>query len=89
MPDEEIAFPFNIISFPSSNDSAGSEAMVAKNRMLYERVRDEGAVLYPVSAFPMTSDDWQDHFGSAWPRLRRAKERYDPQNTLTPGYQVF
>ncbi|GAA3058712.1 hypothetical protein GCM10010520_03950 [Rhizobium viscosum] len=89
MPAEDVAFPFNIIRFPSSNAAAGSKAMVAKNRALYERVRSEGAVLYPVSAFPMTGDDWQDHFGPAWPRLRQAKERYDPRHTLTPGYQVF
>ncbi|WP_105426006.1 FAD-binding protein [Neorhizobium tomejilense] len=89
MPDEDVAFPFNIIRFPPSNNMAKIDAMVARNRALYESVRSEGGVLYPVSAFPMTSGDWQDHFGPAWPRLRQAKKRYDPRHTLTPGYQVF
>ena len=65
------------------------ERMTASNRALYDRVRDAGGVLYPVSAFPMRAADWRDHFGAAWPRLYEAKERYDPCHTLTPGYEVF
>lgn len=89
MPSEEIAFPFNIISIPPSNDAAETERMIARNRTLYQRVRRQGGVLYPVSAFPMTGADWEDHFGPAWPQLRQAKERYDPRRTLTPGYELF
>lgn len=89
MPEEEVAFVFNLIRIPSSDDPAAVEATVARNRALYERMRGEGGVLYPVSAFPMTAEDWREHFGPAWPRLCEAKERYDPHNTLTPGYEVF
>ena len=59
--------------------------MVASNRMLYDRIR---GMLYPVSAFPMSSEDWKDHFGMRWPLLHDAKRRYDPLGTLTPGYNV-
>ena len=48
-----------------------------------------GGTLYPVSAFPMSPDDWRQHFGSAWTRLREAKRRYDPHNLLTPAYNVI
>lgn len=89
MPDEDVAFVFNLIRIPSTGDPAGIEATIARNRVLYERVRGEGGVLYPVSAFPMTDEDWQAYFGPAWPRLCEAKARYDPHNTLTPGYEVF
>lgn len=38
------------------------------------------------------SDDpagWREHFGQEYQRLRAAKHIYDPQNLLTPGYEVF
>lgn len=89
VPDENIVFPFNIIRIPASNDKAKAAQMVANNRALYDRVRGAGGLLYPVSAFPMRGTDWKDHFGPTWRALREAKERYDPNNALTPGYELF
>jgi FAD/FMN-containing dehydrogenase len=89
LPDEEIVFPFNVIRIPVSNDPARVEQAVTQNRVLYDRIRDAGGVQYPVGAFPMSHDDWKDHFGSKWLLLREAKHRYDPGNVLTPGYNVF
>jgi hypothetical protein len=65
------------------------ELMVAQNRLLYDLIRKAGGVQYPVSAFPMSGDDWKDHYGSSWSRLDEAKRRYDPGNLLTPGYNLF
>ncbi|WP_246798443.1 FAD-binding protein [Rhizobium leguminosarum] len=89
MPDESIAFPFNLIRIPASKDATKAEHMVISNRALYERLRDAGSVLYPVSAFPMSQNDWKDHFGPRWSLLHDAKQRYDPLATLTPGYTMF
>jgi cytokinin dehydrogenase len=82
-------FPFNLIRIPISNDPLAAGVMVAQNRAFYDRIRKAGGMLYPVSAFSMSSADWQDHFGPRWPQLREAKRRYDPGNLLTPGYNVF
>src|SRR5262249_18454484 len=82
LPDECVAFPFNLVRIPASKDAAQVERMVASNRMLYDRIRGIGGVLYPVSAFPMSSEDWKDHFGMRWPLLHDAKRRYDPLGTL-------
>ena len=89
LPDEEIVFPFNLIRIPAANDPLATGIMVAQNRTLYDRIRKAGGVLYPVSAFSMSSVDWQDHFGPRWPQLREARRRYDPANLLTPGYSLF
>ena len=86
LPDEAVVFVLNIIRIPASNDRAAAERMVAHNRELYERVRDRGGVLYPVSALPMSPADWQRHFGAAWPGFQEARRRYDPAGILTPGY---
>jgi cytokinin dehydrogenase len=89
MPGEAVAFCFNLIRIPASEDATEARRMVEANRKLYERVRKAGGVLYPVSAFPMHDTDWRAHFGSMWPFLHGAKERYDPLHALTPGYEVF
>ena len=76
----------NVIRIPTSNDRAAAERMLAHNRKLYERIRDRGGVLYPVSALPMSTGDWQRHFGPARPGFQEARRRYDPAGILTPGY---
>ena len=86
---EGVVFPFNIIRIPTSNDAATLELMVAQNRLLYDLIRKAGGVQYPVGAFPMSVNDWQNHFGSSLPLLSAAKRRHDPGNSLTPGYNVF
>ena len=88
LPDENVAFPFNLIRIPASDDVAKKEQMVAQNRVLYDRIRNAGGTLYPVSAVPMSSDDWRHHFDSAWQPLRDAMQHYDPANILTPGYDL-
>ena len=46
-----------------------SSEMVAQNRALYDRIREAGGVLYPVSAFAMSAEDWKQYFGPRWPQL--------------------
>ncbi|MBR1275178.1 FAD-binding protein [Bradyrhizobium sp. AUGA SZCCT0283] len=89
LPAEDIVFVFNLIRIPASNDAATAERMLAENRMLYDRIREAGGIQYPVGAFAMSSDDWTAHFGSGWPQLREAKQRYDPGHLLAPGYNLF
>jgi FAD/FMN-containing dehydrogenase len=63
--------------------------MLGLNKALHRRARRAGGTVYPVNAMPMTSQDWQAHFGPAWDRLSRAKHRYDPSGILAPGQQLF
>jgi FAD/FMN-containing dehydrogenase len=87
LPAGELCFTFNLIRIPTTGDTAGQ--LVAANRAVYERVRAAGGTLYPASALPMTPADWREHFGSAFERLREAKQTFDPDHILTPGYEVF
>jgi hypothetical protein len=89
LPDDDIAFPFNLIRIPASNDAATVDRMVGQNRALYDRIRSAGGVQYPVGAVPFSPADWKDHLGPMWSSLSAAKRRYDPGNVLTPGYNVF
>jgi cytokinin dehydrogenase len=87
LPDDGLVFPFNVVRVAAGKKKV--EQMVTQNRELYERIRRTGGVLYPVSAFPMSSGDWKEHFAASWPALAEARRRYDPDNVLTPGYEVF
>jgi cytokinin dehydrogenase len=87
LPQDSVAFSFNIVRIGTSKEKV--EQLVSQNRALYEQIRGAGGVLYPVSAFPMSLEDWKLHFASRWPALAEARRRYDPDNVLTPGYEVF
>ncbi|MDH6213913.1 FAD-binding protein [Streptomyces pseudovenezuelae] len=72
---------------PERPDVVGQ--LVAANRAVYERARAVGGVLYPVSALPMTPEDWRAHYGPAWDDLVRAKALYDTNRILTRGYGLW
>jgi FAD/FMN-containing dehydrogenase len=87
VPDEPVVFTLNLIR-SAPHDAARIGQMLEQNRALYSRIRSAGGRLYPVSAIRLTTDDWAEHFGPMWPVVRRAKERFDPEHILTPGYQL-
>jgi FAD/FMN-containing dehydrogenase len=89
LPEDDLVYAFNLVRIPTTDDAAESNRLVKANRAIYKRVRAAGGTLYPVSAFPMSHDDWRRHFGSAWERLHEAKRTFDPGRVLTPGYEVF
>ncbi len=89
LPEDDLVYAFNFVRIPATGDRAQAERLVKANRAAYERIRAKGGTLYPVSAFPMSRDDWRLHFGPAFHQLRDAKRTYDPSNILTPGYEVF
>jgi cytokinin dehydrogenase len=89
LPPGPVCFTFNLLRFPPTDDAVQARRMVAANRAVYERVRDAGGTLYPVSAAPMSRADWRVHFGEAFGRLADAKREHDPGHVLTPGYEVF
>jgi FAD/FMN-containing dehydrogenase len=89
LPSDGLCWAFNLIRIPTTDDPARTERLVQANRAVYDRIRDAGGTLYPVSAFPMSADDWRHHFGPAFGLLQAAKQRFDPDLLLTPGYEVF
>jgi cytokinin dehydrogenase len=89
LPADDLVYAFNFVRIPATDDRAEADRLVSANRATYERVGATGGTLYPVSAFPMSHNDWRRHFGPAFQRLREAKRTYDPSNVLTPGYEVL
>ena len=90
LPPEPLCHAFNLIRLPDAVDPDAAEQLVDANRTTYERVHDAGGSLYPASAaFSPSPAEWRDHFGPAYGLLREAKERFDPDMLLTPGYEIF
>ena len=89
LPDDDRCYAFNLIRVPTTDDADEAARLVESNRAVHERVLAGGGTLYPVSAFPMSPDDWRRHFGPRWRRLRAAKRAFDPNRVLTPGYELF
>jgi cytokinin dehydrogenase len=87
VPDESSAFHLSLLRFP---DPAQVSVMLAQNRALYDSVVAMGGKRYVIGAIPdYTTADWEQHFGLEWDFLVEAKNRFDPDNVLTPGQGIF
>jgi cytokinin dehydrogenase len=89
LPDEPIAFAFNLLRTAPPGDPATLNAMVASNRSLYDEVVRRGGTRYSIGAIPFSQRDWKRHFGARWGLLVSSKHRFDPDNVLTPGQGIF
>lgn len=88
---DDWVFLFDILttSFAPGADQAFTDSMLARNRALFEDVRELGGTRYPIGALEFSTADWKAHFGDAWKAFRKAKKKYDPERILTPGPAIF
>src|SRR5262245_3444822 len=84
MPNEELVFKFQLSRQPPA--SADISSLITMNRTLYERARDMGGTRLTTTAIPFSQADWIQHYGPVWESFRAAKNRFDPNNVLTPGH---
>jgi cytokinin dehydrogenase len=89
MPSDGLSYAFNLVRLPATADRRAARRLVEANKATYRRIKAAGGTLYPVSALSLSRRQWRDHFGPAFAQLEAAKRRFDPENTLTPGYEVF
>jgi FAD/FMN-containing dehydrogenase len=90
MPDEKQAFAIWLFhASPRANPEVRS-AITASNRDLLEKMTALGGKRYAPYAGVMSPTAWQEHFGpEIWRRLSAAKKKFDPNNVLTPGPNMF
>jgi FAD/FMN-containing dehydrogenase len=88
-PSDSLFYAFNFVRVPTTNDAANASRLVDVNKTIYGRVKAAGGTLYPVSAFTLSNSEWRQHFGTAFGILDGAKQKYDPNNILTPGYEIY
>lgn len=82
-------FFFDLLNFYGP-EATGFDAMLERNRRLYDRLVAMGGKRYIIGAVPnMTVNDWKRHFGAAYRRLERTKAAFDPRYLLAPGQNFF
>ena len=87
-PKEETIYLFSILQTAKPNPEA-VDALLAKNRLWFERGRDIGAKSYPVNALPFEREDWIRHFDDSWETFAHLKTILDPRKLLAPGQGIF
>lgn len=82
---------FNILTaaLTPGLEPAFTARMLDRNRRLFEKARDTGGTRYPIGAIEFSRADWIRQYGDLWPELVRRKQRFDPDNILTPGPGIF
>jgi cytokinin dehydrogenase len=89
LPNESVCVLFSLLRWAPSADPAVVEDLIAKNRAVYEDVRDVGGKRYSIGSIELSKADWIAHFGLRWPLFLAQKLVHDPLNTLTPGQGIF
>lgn len=82
------AFGFGILR-SSPYDADVLEQIVTYNTSLFEQALALHGTHYPISAVRLDHGDWERHYGAQWERLVAAKRRYDPDNVLASGPDIF
>jgi FAD/FMN-containing dehydrogenase len=88
MPNEDLVFKFQLSRQPPASFT-DIDSLLTMNRTLYERARDMGGTRLTTTAIPFSQADWIQYYGPVWESLRNAKQRFDPNNVLTPGQRIF
>jgi cytokinin dehydrogenase len=70
-------------------DPVYASQMLARNRRWFEAAREAGATRYPIGALEFSQQDWVEHYGSMWNEFGKWKQRFDPDNILSPGAGIF
>jgi FAD/FMN-containing dehydrogenase len=85
---EPVVFQLGLLRFPfPGSDIPG---MLTQNRAFHDQAVALGGKRYVIGAIPnMTHQDWRRHYDTVWSLFKAAKERYDPDNILTPGQHIF
>jgi len=84
---EEKLVGFALIRYAANSEQ--SAQMLDANRRLFEESRALGATLYPFSAVKLSKAEWQEHYANDFKRLAQAKHRYDSNNVLASGPDIF
>ncbi|HEV8551391.1 MAG TPA: FAD-binding protein [Polyangiaceae bacterium] len=91
LPNEPIVYLFDVLT---QRDQPGYDADFAANKRArnnawFELARDVGGTRYPIGTLDFTPEDWRRQYGPVWRNFETAKHKYDPDNVLAPGPNIF
>jgi len=85
-PDTEIFFLFDVLRTTSRERT---HQAIEQNRQFYEAGCSLGGRFYPITAVPLSEDDWRNHFVPYSDQLQKVRRGSDPGGILTPGPGIF
>jgi cytokinin dehydrogenase len=80
---------FLVVFLSSYSQPAAASDLLGRGRQIFERARSLGGSWIPSSAVPLSRQEWKAHFGSSWQQFASAKRRFDPDDILSPGPNIF
>jgi len=91
VPDEDQVFGIWLRRSAPIGDREALPAIMASNRELLAKMIAVGGKRYsPYAGEVMSPEQWAVHFGpDMWRRLSEAKKKFDSNNVLTPGAEMF
>ncbi len=89
VPEGSHAFLFALLRTANPGTPQNVAALMAKNQLFLDRLKQLGGKAYPVSQGPRTPAEWREHFGVRWLEFASLKRVFDPDNVLTPGQGIF
>lgn len=90
VPNEEIVFSIWMNRSVAPDDPKALSAMLESNHSLLQQMRMIGGKDYRQYGMVLSQAEWAEHFGAdVWRRFSDAKRKFDPNNVLTPGPQIF
>jgi cytokinin dehydrogenase len=82
-------FDILTVSGAPGPDPAFVRTMLARNRRLYDQARAARGTRYPIGAVEFSKKDWKEQYGPLWNEFVKRKQRFDPDNILSPGSGIF
>jgi cytokinin dehydrogenase len=90
VPNKDQAFAVWLFRSAPAGDQGALAAMMASNRELLAKMSAVGGKRYSPYSGAMSPEEWATHFGpELWRLLSEAKKKFDPNNVLTPGAEMF
>ena len=90
VPAEDQVFAVWLRRSAPVGDHEALSAIMASNHELLAKMIAVGGKRYSPYAGVMSPEEWAIHFGpDMWRRISEAKKKFDPNNVLTPGAEMF
>lgn len=86
-PEGEIVWLFGMLRH--AQDTQTADEMIQQNRILYDKVLENGGTMYPIGSIPLSHADWKKHFGDKWKFFKKLKKEHDPISLLGLGQGIF
>lgn len=89
LPEEEHLILFDLLRNAVPPTPERVQLLLDENARLHRKCAAIGGKIYMIGSLPMDRSGWEQQLHPQWERFEAAKRRFDPDNVLTPGQEIF